>query len=109
MISQQQASTIVSLQAINADYTSGAQSLKSLKNYFVDCVFAGDTISGTLSMEYSMDGSTFKAISGTSQTKSTTGTAGYNLSDQNYPYFRVKWVNVASSSNATLTITSYVK
>ena len=106
---QKQLLEIATLEPINVNYLSDAQPLTVSQLYGLECIFAGTTISGTLSVIVSIGGVVYDEIPGSAQVVTTTGPKSYNLEGQAFPYYKLKWVNSASSANATLTAKSYTK
>lgn len=110
---------IVSSQAINAAYTSGPQDLQQAQGVAIQCVFTGTTIAGTVAIETSVDlaltadplnnASSANWNVETNSTLAATGNVIFNISAQFIPYFRVTWADTGCSSNARLTITTFVK
>lgn len=112
---------ILTNQSLNGSFTSAPQPLLQASLYSIQCAATGTAVSGTISLESSTNlinlpdpinqaaSANWDTISGASAILAASGSVTFNLNNQSYPYFRVRWANTNSSSNALVNITSYLK
>lgn len=97
-----ESTTIVSAQSMGADVTSVGYNCNTARYFAIEGSWTG-TPNGTFSVEVSLDGSNWNAVS-LSSSPAATGAAGSFAIDftTNFPIFRVKYAR--TSSTGTLTV-----
>lgn len=102
------------------DLTSAIQQLENAFGYSVQANYAtSGGLGGTLTLEASVDhkqddqgnvtnAGTFVTVPNTAQTLAAAGSYIWNISDANYPYFRVHYAH-AGGDTGTLNVWVYVR
>lgn len=106
----------ISNQILNADFNSVPQQLNQMFGYSIQGVITG-TPTGTISLQMSDDPNSgninpvnWTTITGTSQSVAAAGTFAYNVSDVEYTWVRLVYVDGSSgSSTAVLNATVNTK
>lgn len=92
--------------------TVAAGSAASTANFFLgDCleyavqaVFTGSNVAGTFSLNYSVDGVNFLALSGKSTSISSSGGTILGDSAAYYPWVQISWAYSSGTGNITVTL-----
>lgn len=95
--------TIFNAEAVsNETSLTESVSLEHIYGYSVWATWAGTTISGSIKIQCSVDGSNWEDVASSEQTINAAGTYLWNIADAMYKYFRVSCT--ANDAN-TITVT----
>jgi len=100
------ATTMLATVSAAANVTSGVLDIGDFTGYSIAAVLTGSDVAGTVSLEVSLDNSTFVTVASTSTAITSSTDTIFNISDAQYRYVRCKWVY--SSGTGNLTVTSFI-
>ena len=92
---------LVSSVDATSDVTSVQLNLGHLTTYSIQVNFSGGAgnLAGTLTLESSIDNSTYVTVSGSSQAVTSSGDHLWSVTDAGYRYVRAKWVYTSGTGN----------
>ena len=98
---------IASAQSVGSAFQTVPLDLGDMTNYAIQCVFSSNTIGGSLSLEGSLDKSTWTTIPESSQTVTAGAAHMWSVEKAGYRYVRAAWTYSAGSG--TVTIKAFLK
>lgn len=84
------------------DFSSPPLLLNDSNEAYVQVLFSGSNVVGTLILEASADGTTYVTVAGSSQTVSASGSFVWNVVDMVAKYLRVGWDYTSGTGNITI-------
>jgi hypothetical protein len=99
--------TLLGTQSAGANADSGVLDLVDLTTASFYIAFTGSNVAGTLTLQGSVDGTTFFDYPGSSQSVTSSTGHIYDLNPTGVRYFRVHWVYTSGTGN--ITVLAYTK
>lgn len=87
-----------------ANKTTIGYDLGDSVGYSLASVVSGADVVGTLSLEVSLDNTSYVEVPSSSQSIAASADYIYSVSDAQYRYVRAKWVYTSGTGNITITI-----
>lgn len=96
--------TLLATVSAASSKTSNYYDLVDLRCYAIQILLSGTDLAGTLTLEASIDATTWVTVSGSSQSITSSADHLYDVGQAGYRYVRCVWTYSSGTGNITVTI-----